>query len=182
MSEAHPRSAGSIAPEVAAGQGTGAHDEQLATTRLPPITPPPRSIRPPAAPMSPSTPLAPTAEMERPEPRPSRASSPQARVGSLAVKAAQEERVVRLSLGGVSAGLGLALALAGLIVGVVVGFRGPSMDTAGATSVAVALVVTRGVMVLGMLAFGCALIFFATRLLLGGPGAPEGAKDGRAEP
>ena len=77
-------------------------------------------------------------------------------------QAAQEERVVRLSIGSVSAGLGLALAVSGLIVGLMVGIRGVAIDGSIPPGLAVALVVTRGLMVLGMLAFGCGLIFQLT--------------------
>ena len=80
---------------------------------------------------------------------------------------------MRLSIGGVSAGLGFALAVSGLVVGLLVGVRGMTLDTAVAPGIAVALVVTRGLIALGMLAFGCGLVFFATRLLLVKGEAPQ---------
>jgi predicted lipid-binding transport protein (Tim44 family) len=114
--------------------------------------------------LPPSTPLAPTVEREPPsQPRD---TSPAARVLSRDERAEREERLVRLTMGGMAAGLGLALVLSGLMVGLVVGLRGVSTDAAEPAAVAVALVLTRGLIVVGMLAFGCGLIFFATRLLL----------------
>ena len=52
----------------------------------------------------------------------------------------------------------------GLVVGI---WGGISAEGSPATAVAVALVVTRGTIVMGMLAFGCGLLFFGTRLILG---------------
>ena len=88
---------------------------------------------------------------------------------------AQDDRVVRLSIGSVSAGLGFALAVSGLVVGLLVGVRGVGVDASVTPGMAVALVVTRGLIVLGMLAFGCGLVFFATRLMLarGEPSEPN---------
>jgi hypothetical protein len=68
-------------------------------------------------------------------------------------------------MGAISAGLGFTLAISGLAVGLRVGLRG-SADESVPAAVAVAVVVMRGLIVLGLLAFGCGLIFFATRLLL----------------
>jgi hypothetical protein len=128
---------GSTAPENPGA--TGPQEEHLPTTRLPPVSLPPvgRSARP--------------------------AASSALRV-SAAVK---DAKLTRQSIGFVCAGLGLVLTLAGLAMGLSVGFGGATTDASVAAAVDVALVVTRGVVVLGMLAFGCGLIFFASRLLLG---------------
>ncbi len=176
MNEANPRS-GPNAPEIAGGHAPGAPDEHLPTTRLPPVTSPPlgRSGRP-ASPLSPSTPLAPTVEKEPPhsQPRPSSAPS---RAPTPAERAAQEERLLRRWIGVGCAVLGLALAVAGLAVGLIIGIWGVSASESPGVAAGAALVVTRGVIVLGMLAFGSGLIFFATRLLLGrdlpGDGGPQ---------
>ncbi|HXN33180.1 MAG TPA: hypothetical protein VN894_15015 [Polyangiaceae bacterium] len=86
--------------------------------------------------------------------------------------------MARQAIGVVCAGLGLALALAGLAVGLMVGLRGISTDEPSAASIEVALVLTRGVIVLGMLSFGSGLIFFAARLLLGRDLPRSGAESG----
>ena len=176
MNEANPRS-GPNAPEIAGGHAAGAPDEHLPTTRLPPVTSPPvgRSGRP-SSPLSPSTPFAPTLEREPPHSQPRPSSAPSL-APTLAERAAQEERLLRRLIGVGCAVLGLALAVMGLAVGLIIGIWGVSWSESPGAAAAVALVVTRGAIALGMLAFGCGLIFFATHLLLGrhlpGNGGPQ---------
>src|SRR3974390_1236491 len=103
MSEANQRAVGAGSPESGRSQKPPAHDE--APGRLPPITPPPPgtrgSVRPSAPPLSPSTPLAPTVEREPPQSAARLAPASVAPTpAQRAAQAAQEERVVRLSIGG----------------------------------------------------------------------------------
>ncbi len=187
MNEANARVAGASGTEAPA-PGT---EDHLLTTRLPAVSAPPvsRSVRPSSAPLSPSTPLAPTVESEPPQETTSVLSpGPGVRGGqreaplSPEARAAREQRFVRLTIGGTSAGLGLALALSGLMIGLIVGLRGGSTEDAAAASVAAAVIVTRGFVALGMLAFGSALMLFAAMLLLGPASFRTGTASDTAHP
>ncbi|MGA7121593.1 MAG: hypothetical protein WBY94_15920 [Polyangiaceae bacterium] len=171
MSEANARSGPSPA-ETLGGHAAEAHDEHLPTTRLPPISSPPvsRSGRPgsPLAPPSPPASFGTAFEREPPSSQPRSSPLAPSAIG-LADRGTRDElQQLRRLIGVACAGLGLALGVAGLAVGLIVGiWGGLSAESLPAPAVAVALVVTRGTIVLGMLAFGCGLLFFGTRLLLG---------------
>ncbi len=165
---------GSSAPESVGAASPP--EEHLPTTRLPPVSSPPVSRSPrPGTTSSASAPLAPALGKEAPpsEPRPSFLP---ARTLTGAEKAANQVQRMRQAIGVACAGLGLGLALSGLVVGLLVGLRGISTDASTAAAVDVALIVTRGAIVWGMLAFGCGLIFFAARLLLGRDLLDDGAQ------
>ncbi len=170
MNEANARSGPSPA-ETNGGHLAGAHDEHLPTTRLPPISSPPvsRSGRPgaPLAPPSPPASFGTALDREPPSSQPYSSPIAPGALGLADPGTGEEQRLRRL-IGGACAVLGLALGIAGLAVGLVVGiWGGISAEGSPATAVAVALVVTRGTIVMGMLAFGCGLLFFGTRLILG---------------
>jgi hypothetical protein len=171
MSEANARSGPSPA-ETPGGHAAEAHDEHLPTTRLPPISSPPvsRSGRPgsPLAPPSPPASFGTALEREPPSSQPRSSPLAPSAIGLADRGTRDEVQQLRRLIGVACAGLGLALGVAGLAVGLIVGIWGGfSAEGFPAPAVAVALVVTRGAIVLGMLAFGCGLLFFGTRLLLG---------------
>jgi hypothetical protein len=175
MNEANPR-IGPTAQESAGGHPAVAHDEHLPTTRLPPVTSPPLSrTGRPLAPLSPSMPFGPTGEKELAH-APARPSSVSSDALGPLDQGARDEHQLRRLIGIAFAIMGLALAIGGMVVGLLVGLSGMSTDGSLAASVGVALIVTRGVIVLGMLAFGCGLLFFATRLLLGRDPSREGSR------
>ncbi|MBV9945804.1 MAG: hypothetical protein JOZ69_03045, partial [Myxococcales bacterium] len=139
-------------------------DEHLPTTRLgallPPISPPPNRSRPPSSP-PPSVPLAPAAvlgddaplepKVRRPGPAAAQPSSWWASLGTLS---GPDLDRIRRPLGVVAAGVGLMLAL----LGVVLAFRGVPSDPPYPAGVTASLVLSRTLAALALAGLGWGLV------------------------
>ncbi len=167
--------------DVQGGPPGSGEEDRLATSRLQAHVPPPvpsRRAQPPQAAVPPPRPSYPTGAgaprtMLYPSEPPAalpRTSWWRALIASTLAPAAPEEAIAERRVGAACIGFAVVFSLTALLVGL----RGAPPD-APAPGIAVAVVLARGALALGLLAFGYALLRMGERLLTSRLGRrPEG--------
>jgi len=141
-----------------ARNGTERQEERISATRIPPVPRPPgrvSSVVPPPIPSS---------------------GGVSGRSAESTPALSASELLTRRRIGAASGGLALLLCLVALALGL----HGASNDSSLPDTVSAALIVSRGLVALGLFCVGAVLIRVAERsLLLHGSGRPETHRDGR---
>jgi hypothetical protein len=184
MNEARSEQQPGVDPSYdGAERSPSAPDDRMATTRLPPLAPPPQKQRVPSTPPPPAVQLGPGVSQlyaSDAMARPAMSSSVQPRTSwwrtFLSSPAGQplSNRAVEKGLGTACAGLSLVF----LVFGLAVGLRGAPPLSSRSPMVDAALVVAHALVGLGLLAFGAALLPIGARFFAGRSG-PDGARGDR---
>jgi hypothetical protein len=167
-----------------AERAPSAPDDRLATTRLPPLAPPPQKQRVPSTPPPPAVQLGPGVSQLYASDgmaRPAMSSSVQPRTSWWRTFLASPSAGPPLSNRAVEKGVGMAcagLSLVLLVFGLAVGLRGAPPLSSRSPTVDAALVIAHALVGLGLLAFGAALLLIGERFFVGRSG-PDGARPDR---
>jgi hypothetical protein len=163
-----------------------APDDRMATTRLPPLAPPPQKQRVPSTPPPPAVQLGPgvasyaseaMARSAMPSAVQPRTSWLKTVFASTSVAPPLPDRVLERRLGMACA----VLALVFLVFGLAVGLRGAPPLSPRPPTIDAALVIAHALVGLGLLAFAVALLRIGERFFVGRPGA-DGARGESSPP